>query len=273
MNESPRDSLWRQGYFLTDEFAASHIDNYEFGRSKVMVISHDCDIQHTSEQYVELIHGVLVSEPDGSFQNAQNPRKIHLEISHNGKPTWLEAHMNSKIRFDRQLLTSTGTPDFQVSLETNSRRALTQWLIARYGRPSFPSNFETRLKKVSRKLENKAAKHSLELHGVYIRFVNNTETELPENEAYKIEIMLVYYPDRGELGAARRRVENLSTEISDLFEAQFAENESNSISLHSCRAMAITALPLSMALEFKHLRLDHLSVMDRDAWMVLDQNS
>ncbi|MGK2913138.1 MAG: hypothetical protein ACSLE5_01565 [Porticoccaceae bacterium] len=76
-----RDTEWRQGDVLTDEhaYALGLIESRDSDR-RVVIISHDCDLSHPEEKFVEVIVGSLVPASDSKYANARNPRRLHLNF-------------------------------------------------------------------------------------------------------------------------------------------------------------------------------------------------
>lgn len=69
-----RDTEWRQGNLLTDEAAhALELVKVTGSSSRVVVISHDCDLPNDIEEFVEVIIGSLVEAPNPMLANARNP--------------------------------------------------------------------------------------------------------------------------------------------------------------------------------------------------------
>jgi len=77
-----RDTDWRQGDLLTCEAAAAlGLVGATAQGHRAIVITHDCDLPHESEHYVEVIVAELVvkdPKPDPQLSYAKNPRRLHL---------------------------------------------------------------------------------------------------------------------------------------------------------------------------------------------------
>lgn len=64
--------IWLQGHVLTDaDSAALGLRDADDHLTKVVVISHDCDIQSGSENSIEVIVGKLVKK-NSQFANAKH---------------------------------------------------------------------------------------------------------------------------------------------------------------------------------------------------------
>ncbi|MHB1287118.1 MAG: hypothetical protein ACYCYP_11295 [Leptospirales bacterium] len=118
-------------------------------KNRVIVISHDCDLPNEGEEFVEVIVGEIASSPDPKFVNARNPRRLHLLLSTDADQSicldilFAGRKLVEKIKLSKFRM---GDPSFKLA--DNQKRALKQWLAARYGRPAFPNAFENRLRKL-----------------------------------------------------------------------------------------------------------------------------
>ena len=77
-----RDTDWRQGDLITCQAAAAlGLVGVTHHGHRVIVITHDCDLPHESENCVEVIVAELVvkdPKPDPQLSYAKNPRRLHL---------------------------------------------------------------------------------------------------------------------------------------------------------------------------------------------------
>ena len=149
-----RDTDWRQGDLLTQETAAKLTAlNCAVGEEhRVVVITHDCDIPHDGETSVEVIVADVVNAPNPQFSYAKNPRKLHLgyEVA-DGKSIVVELRHAERRIVPKGEFEKNAARDDHASLPIDGKRALKQWLAARYGRPAFPNAFESRLRRVASK--------------------------------------------------------------------------------------------------------------------------
>jgi hypothetical protein len=157
-----RDTEWRQGSVLTQSDAAMlGIHDADAHDLRVVVISHDCDLANDKEEQAELIVARLVDKVDGLAARARNVRRLHLTYATpQGNSICVELTHTARKLISRELFANAHQPDDGLKLSIDEKRALKQWLAARYGRPAFPDAFENRLRK-------KVKKHTVE-GGVHI---------------------------------------------------------------------------------------------------------
>jgi hypothetical protein len=270
----PRDTDWRQGDLLTQETAVELglVDVADTAR-RVIVITHDCDLPNETEAFVEVIIAEQVvknPKPDPQLSYAKNPRRLHLicdeasfakslvlELRHTGRrsvPTADFAHRALK--------------DSAVTLSTDAKRTLKQWLAARYGRPAFPNAFESRLRKLSgrRTIEQKiskilepAAKH---LVGLFFDLGKQRTVEVVDGEPYELSVSVVY--DAVEGGSqTRHAAESVATQLHQLFEEAYGKPDvATEIALDNCEAVADTHMTLADLRRVDQWRLEYISLRD-----------
>ncbi|MFY9852730.1 MAG: hypothetical protein WAK26_02485 [Terracidiphilus sp.] len=133
----------------------------------LIVISHDCDLFHKDEPYVELIAGQSKDELKSGFANGQSPRTLHLEFEHNGKKKVLELSGFNKVRVDKKMLVGVD-PDPDATLTAKDlNNTLQAWLAARYKRAAFPDDLNTRMKPIKEKLSSADPKA---IRGTWMRY-------------------------------------------------------------------------------------------------------
>ncbi|EHQ52223.1 hypothetical protein ECTPHS_05996 [Ectothiorhodospira sp. PHS-1] len=154
-----RDTGWRQGDLLTREAAAQLglVETADDG-VRAIIITHDCDISHEAEHCLEVILADVIGDAtlDPQLSYAKNPRRLHLAYHvADRSPLILELRHGNRHPISKDAFAKYAARDDSVSLPTESKRVLKQWLAARYGRPAFPNAFENRLSKRSGKREVK----------------------------------------------------------------------------------------------------------------------
>ena len=72
----------RQGSVLDEESSKklNLIDYAESDRIPV-AITHDCDLIHSKEEFVEIIIGEKIVKPEFIYEDAKNPRCLHLRFT------------------------------------------------------------------------------------------------------------------------------------------------------------------------------------------------
>lgn len=263
------NTKWRQGDLLSKS-ETSALGLGVDSKCCVVLISHDCDIANDIENYVEVIVGESVGSVDPMKANARSPRKLHLKYTSNEHEaavvelTHAERRQISKEVFSK--LTES-VRDFIISAE--EKRALKQWLAARYGRPAFPNAFEKHLRKIASKKKNveyHLAKIiepvSSYLVAILFDLGEDKTVELEAGQAYSLSISIVY--DAVEGGSeARERAEKVAEEIKTLFEGVYgAPSDATEIALEACTAVADISVTLADIRRVDQWRLEYISLRD-----------
>ncbi|KTS31444.1 hypothetical protein [Pantoea dispersa] len=264
--------IWLQGHVLTDA------DSTELGYrkeddhlTKVVVISHDCDIQSPSDASIEIIVGKLVKS-NSQFTNAKHPRIIHLRYE-NQNGTELNAielkHVNRSIVKKDDF--KVHNPCDNYPIDSDEKRALKQWLAAKYGRPAFPDEFEKRIRafddrKKKIRFENEVAEilrvHSEHLLGLYFDLGENRFIDLPEQEPYELSIYAVFDSEKGWTDAEQDTRE-LCQKLRERFEFYYGTpDRAQMISLENCEAISDSEFTLSQIRKMDHWRVEYISLED-----------
>lgn len=265
-----RDTDWRQGDLLTQEAAASlpALNGAVTAKQRVVVITHDCDLPNDSEPWVEVIVADVLGAPDPQFSHAKNPRKLHLVYeAEGGQALAIELRHAARRAIPKSAFAANAVKDGRALLPAEAKRALKQWLAARYGRPAFPNAFESRLRKpagkrntVERqigKILEPQAKHLLAL---FFDLGEQRSTEAPAGEPYALSIAVVY--DAVEGGPqARQSAEQVASQLRELFEAAYGPPaDATEIALDACEAVADTAITLADLRRVDQWRLEYISL-------------
>ena len=263
-----RETDWRQGFVLTLADALNlSLGTLMDPTKRAVVISHDCDLPKEAEEFVEVIVGTVVDSPDPMLIAARNPRRLHLRFkSAEGKDICLELRQADKRKVARSDFSRLEIGDPGFILSDDEKRALKQWLAARYGRPAFPNSFESRLRKSCGKksVEQHIAKclepDSLYFVGVFFNLNEARFLELPDGEPYSLSITLAY--DAVEGGPrARKAAEAAVVNLSKLFLDAYGPSETaNEIALEQCEAVADTVMTLADIRRVDHWRLEYISL-------------
>ncbi|MEX3791456.1 hypothetical protein [Paraburkholderia sp. BR14374] len=235
---------------------------------RVVVISHDCDLANDKEPSVECIVADIVATVDPPFARARNVRRLHLSYTTGeGHTLVLELRHEARTVVDTVMFDAiAAAPDASVTLNADEKRALKQWLAARYGRPAFPNAFESRLRrkhkgKTVEQLTGKLLEpYNAHLVGVFFDLDAARFQDLDGGEPYVLRITLAY--DATEGGpVARAAAEKAASEISDLFTSVYGKPEdAKEIALESCVAVADTRLSLADLRKIDQWRLEYISL-------------
>lgn len=266
-----RDTEWRQGDLLTLA-SAEALGLTDGGNAcRVVVISHDCDLPNEGEEFVEVITGASVPSRDGMFAGARNPRRLHISfVGRDGADEELHVELRhaNRRQVEKRGFAQIAVCEKRSCLPDDEKRALKQWLAARYGRPAFPNAFEAHLRKVYHKktIEQRIAKIlepvSSQLVAVFFDLGEARATELAEGEPYFLSISLVYDATEGGK-VAREAAEQASNEISTLFEQAFGPAATaTEIALENCSAVADTFLTLADLRKVDQWRLEYISLRE-----------
>ncbi len=269
-----RDTGWRQGDLLTRETAAKlkALNSTVGEERRVVVITHDCDLPHDGETSVEVIVADVVSAPNPQFSYAKNPRKLHLgyEIA-GGQSVVVELRHAERRVVPRDEFEEHAARDDHASLPVDGKRALKQWLAARYGRPAFPNAFEDRLRKavsnknsVERQIGKIIEPEARHLIGLFFDLGEQRSAEVSVGTPYALSISVVYDAIQGS-AQARRSAENVASRLSELFEQAYGKPDvASEIALDACEAVADTAITLADLRRVDQWRLEYISLGDDD---------
>lgn len=270
-----RDTDWRQGDLLTCETAAALglVAPADDGR-RVIIITHDCDLPHDSELCVEVIVAERVvkdPKPDPQLSYAKNPRRLHLTYEGaDGAPLILELRHGDRRSVPKGDFAERALKDSSLSLPVEAKRALKQWLAARYGRPAFPTEFEERLRKRAgkRTVEQQIAKilepDAKHLVGLFFDLGEQRGAEAVEGMPYALSVSVVYDATEGG-GQARTSAERVALRLRELFEGAYGKPDvATEIALDACEAVADTRMTVADLRRVDQWRLEYMSLRDDD---------
>jgi hypothetical protein len=143
------DTAWRQGSVIAqaDAIAAGLFDEASSSHKRALIITHDCDLRSDKESEIEIVVGNIVDKVNKQFVRAHNVRRLQLVFdAPSGAQRCLDMQIMSKRSISKSLIANL-QPDDGWVLSDEEKRALKQWLAARYGRPAFPNPFEAYLRK------------------------------------------------------------------------------------------------------------------------------
>lgn len=268
-----RDTEWRQGDLLTDEEAHTIglVESLNSNRC-VVLISHDCDLPNDTETFVEVIVGSLLQAPDPMLANARNPRRLHLKfVSDAGADMCVELRHVDRQQVSKAVFAKIGARDGNFLLPADEKRALKQWLAARYGRPAFPNAFENRLRKTvgKKSVEYRIAKilepESSHLVALFFDLGEDKAIELKDGDPYFLSISVVYDATEGGPNA-RASAETVAGELRTLFEQAYGTvDTATEIALDACNAVADTFMTLADLRKVDQWRLEYISLREDPA--------
>jgi hypothetical protein len=251
-----RNTLWRQGHVLQSKhFLAVGLGDIS-GTNLAIAISHDCDIANENweaEPAVEFILAGNVAEKNGNYTYGKNPRTLHLEYEHEGKPIILELVASRRIRITKIELDSI-QPDETYKL-TTARQVLQSWLAIRYRRHALPNSLVERLREVSKHIEKEGKKHSQGI--LSFRLAYDPVDELPPEEPYELWLSILYITDKPEYKA-------MAEKIADSLETNFREltkrtSEWGKVELRKCKAVSEVEFTIQDMRQTEEYCLEHLS--------------
>ena len=269
-----RDTDWRQGDLLTQEAAAklTTLNGAVGEKHRVVVITHDCDLPSDNETAVEVIVADVVTGANPQFSYAKNPRKLHLgyEIA-GGQSIVVELRHAERRVIPKSEFEQLAARDGDASLPVDAKRALKQWLAARYGRPAFPNAFEDRLRKsvgkkntVERQIGKILEPEAKHLVGLFFDLGEQRSAEVPAGEPYALSISVVYDANEGST-QARESAEKVASQLRELFEKAFGKPDAaTEIALDASEAVADTKISLADLRRVDQWRLEYISLGDGD---------
>jgi hypothetical protein len=269
-----RDTDWRQGDLLTQEAATklTALNGVVGEKHRVVVVTHDCDLPHDGETSVEVIVADIVTGANPQFSYAKNPRKLHLDYEiEGGQSIVVELRHAERRVVSKDDFSKHAARDGSASLPVDAKRALKQWLAARYGRPAFPNAFEDRLRKsvgkkntVERQIGKILGSEAKHLVGLFFDLGEQRSAEVEAGKPYALSISVVYDATEGGL-QARQSAEKVAKQLRELFEQAYGKpNAATEIALDACEAVADTSITLADLRRVDQWRLEYISLGDDD---------
>lgn len=268
-----RGTSWRQGHVLKHEDAVSlGLCKPEDRNQKVVVITHDCDLQSDSTKCVELLIGTL-KKGSNKMMRAKHPRILDLcfENPESAKKNAVELRHERKVVVPKvDFHCESYDPAFTIS--TEEKQGLKQWLAAKYGRPAFPNSFEERLRAYDedkkfifeKEVADIISANAEHLIGVFFDLGDDRAKDLEEGVPYELAINIVY--DAIEGGpAAREAAEHTCSNLRALFHKFYGNPElgqSELIELNKCSAVADTHFSLYALRRMDQWRVEYISLED-----------
>lgn len=268
-----RGTSWRQGHVLKHDDAVSlGLLKPDETNQKVVVITHDCDLQSNSEKNIELMFGPL-KKGSGMMKRAKHPRILDLcfENPESAKKNAIELRHERKVILPKEDFHCEEN-DLSFTISAEEKQALKQWLAAKYGRPAFPNSFEERLRAYDedkkfifeKEVANIIATNAEHLIGVFFDLGENRFNDVEEGEPYELSINVVY--DAIEGGPeAREFAEKACADLNALFHKFYGDpiqGHSELIELNICSAVADTHFSLYAMRRMDQWRVEYISLED-----------
>lgn len=262
-----RDTEWRQGQLLSEDHVLKLGLALEAPENiKVVVATHDCDLANDHENDIEVLIGISLDKPEGILENARNPRRLHITFSTDHGPIYIEVAHSGRRSLSRNAFVASATGNSGLPLDPEQKRAFKQWLAARYGRPAFPSSFETRLRTlvgknpVEKQITKIVTPYAKHLVGVFFDLGEERTEELGEKTPYFLSISVLYDANDGG-PTARKAAETAAAALVDLFRDAYGAGENpGAIILERCAAVADTVMTLADLRKVDQWRLEYVSL-------------
>ena len=154
-----------------------------------MVVSQSCDLVHhdlTSEPWCETLRLKCIPQSNGIFEYGRNARRLHLNTRLSDTEHACEAFAHDRFVLPRvQLCEQPPLANHFLDDPT----LLADWFGRRYSRPALPDSFNRRIKSQIKLLTPLLKAHHVLFRDFYLRL--STTRELPDDEIYKLKLLLV----------------------------------------------------------------------------------
>jgi len=265
-----RDTPWRQGHLLKDQDAAELGLQHPHGASptRVLVISHDCDLAQGSEVEpdVEVIVGCTIEDLDGNYTHGKNSRRLQIRFEGVSPfPAQFDA-MDKQIVHKADLFPF--TPEVDSALTADARKTLQQWLASRYRRSAFSNEFEMRMKakecgRLAEKIDKLLKPHGDLITGIFFDVDDGEEfpREGPE-DLYTLDIQILH-PTNPDFFAAVTAAETLARDIQAQFQNALFNAKTKEwkfIELRSCMPVSESVLTYDQFKMLNRWRFEHMSL-------------
>jgi hypothetical protein len=265
MAEWSRETSWRQGSILPQDFLQSLGLKVNYENMVAMVVTHDCDIAQlpNNEPNIEIIVGRYVEQLDGAFTNTKSPRKLHIELH---TPEGIKsAEFAAVDKFSIEKMTFIGIePNQTIYIDPSALNVFRRWLGIRYTRFAFPDAFEGRLKAndLDKKIAKALKKHGAAITAIFFDVDDGIEQlRTDPNDTYVLDITILYATDQ-DPNAAEVASETAKTEITKAFENKLYDKTTHTwvdIELRYCDVVSDEALTYKQSVTLKQWRMEHIS--------------
>ena len=205
-HERIRENGWRQGrVFSLDDTAT--ITEQVGTTSRLIVVSHDCDIVHTGdhEPHIELCLAEHLPEgANGLYRWARHPRRLDLEIAIDDARIGFRLNASDKQLHNRAVLEAYRPDDSALLPEVELTRMIV-WLAKRYNRVALPDAFNLRRAAAEDRVRGILRRDGEFLSGLFIALKPRGEQD--EEERYEIHLVGLMRRDNYENIEQRTRIE------------------------------------------------------------------
>ena len=240
---------WRQGDFVEPkDFASLNISGEE--ETRVIVISHSCDLSRSDEEFAELLVGEIVVQSQHS--NGHSIKCLDVIASCLSEREIVRFKITAKKQVEKTHLLQLAPSRFKLG--NNELSILKRWLAQRYSRAEFPDSFVARLNSSLGDLFEKwAKKHSTALTGVYFNLIEDAEIT-DENEPYELKIFLVF---ASAIAENETMALSAQRELIQLFNHQLSHR---AIKLVDCILASDAEFSIKSANTYRRWRFEHRSI-------------
>lgn len=162
----------------------------------LVVASGSCDIANSSDPIVEFSIARYIDRLDGNFTYNKNPRRLQCNLeSASSSQVHIELKAHEKIGIQKDDIPEGIMPNFEIKFTQKELDSYVDWLVARYRRPAFPTEFDRRIDAVWDKSKRKklASKVSAKLMGIYAKVY--PDREISESENYSVDLLAITVPN------------------------------------------------------------------------------
>lgn len=162
----------------------------------LIVASGSCDVANANDLIIEFSIFRYVERIDGSFSYNKNPRRLHCCLESTTSSTlYIALEAYEKIGILKHSILEGIAPDPEIKFTQNELNFYVDWLVARYKRPAFPTEFDRRVDEAWKKDKRKkaASKVSDKLIGIYAKVY--PDTEIMESENYAVDLLALVIPN------------------------------------------------------------------------------
>ncbi len=220
---------WQQFAFVKSEDHAALLDGT--GHEKLtadrrwIVVTHSCDIVHHTDQelFVELLALERLQNVSSNDLAQQSPRLKYVAayVVGDSSRIWFIARASIRVSVPRERFRAIG-PDNAISLRSaqdseglrgQSEHELIEWLAARYNRSWTPTEFDKRLSRNIKKIQESLTRlRDLGVEDIFARVTPGKE--LGPEEQYEIDLVILVSPDKqANLDAIKIEAETLARQV------------------------------------------------------------